>query len=133
MRRRKSLIVLSALAALLALNAVLVLAQPGAALPWSLGQQFFGPNMVRAEVVLKVGPNVRGYRIDRGTVRVVTSDSVVLLERDGTVVTVPVAPNADVRVRNRRSSLSSLRRGMRVETIREGDAPAGRVTSPPSR
>ena len=45
MRRSKGLWIV---AALLAVNATLLVAQPGLALPGSLGNYFFGPKLVRA-------------------------------------------------------------------------------------
>ena len=50
--RRKGLWII---AALLAVNATLLVAQPGLALPGSLGNYFFGPKLVRAEVLVKDG------------------------------------------------------------------------------
>ena len=59
-------------AALLVVNAVLLAAQPGLALPRSLGNYFFGPKLVRAEVVLREGNTIHDYRIDRGVIRAKT-------------------------------------------------------------
>ena len=50
-----------------------------------------------------------------------------LVEKDNTVVTVPVAPNADVRIGNRAVPLSAIRRNMQATTIHEGDQPATTV------
>ena len=129
MRKRKALVGLWTGIALLVLNAVLLVAQPGLALPNALGGAFrFGQSVVRAEVIVRKGNRTHAYRVDRGTIRAVLSDSIVLVERDGLVVTVRIAPNADVRGRGGRALVARLRRGMYVETIREGDAPATTVT-----
>ena len=126
-RRRRWLVGIGALAALLTLNAALWLAQGGLALPGSLAQYFFGPHLVRAEVILKDGGVLHDFRLDRGRVRAVTSSSLTLFERDGTLQTIPVATNATVRLDGAPSSLSALSRGMRALTIRDGDAPAQSV------
>jgi hypothetical protein len=114
-------------AALLALNAVLFVAQPGLALPGSLAGYFFGPKMIRAEVVLKDAGVLHDYRLDRGRVRAVSPGSLTLLERDGTLVVVPVAADADVRLNGRLVPLSALRRGMIATTVRDGGTPASTV------
>ena len=81
---------LLAVAALLAVNATLLLVQPGLALPGSLAAYLLGPKMVKAEVVLKEGKTTYDYRIDQGKIRAVSSTSVTLWERTGEVVTIPV-------------------------------------------
>ena len=55
---------------------------------------FFGPNMVRAEVLLKTGGVSQDYRLDRGKVRAVAPGMLMVAERDGLVVQVTVAPDA---------------------------------------
>src|ERR1051326_5989683 len=72
--------------------AALALVQGGAAGLNSLGTFFFGPKLVRAEVVTNEGGVIHDYRVDRGRIRQVTQSSLTLFERDGTLVTVPVAP-----------------------------------------
>ena len=120
-----------AVAALLVVNAVLLAAQPGfaspASLPRSLASYFFGPKLIRAEVLVKDDGVLRGYRVDRGVVRAKTNGSLTLRERDATIVEIAVSPSASISVRGRPSSFSALRRGMFVTVIREGDAPAGEV------
>lgn len=122
MRRRALWIVV----ALLAVNAVLLAAQPGLALPRSLGNYFFGPKLVRAEVVVRDG-GILEYRLDRGKLRARAGSALVVLEADGTVVTIPVADDASILVNGRRSSAAALRRGMTVTTVRLGDGPATEV------
>jgi hypothetical protein len=117
-----------AVAALLLVNAVLLAAQPGLALPPSLGNYFFGPKLVRAEVVLREGNTIHDYRIDRGVIRVKPKDGVLQLrERDGSVVSITVSPTAAVTLGGRPTTLSALRRNMTVTVIRDGDAPAFEV------
>lgn len=122
-RRTKAL---WAIAVLLAVNALLVGAQFAGAVPRGLGQYFFGPKLVRMEAVVKDGAGVRVYRIDRGRIRASRPalGAITLVERDGTVAVIPVAPDADVTLGGRTVGLAALRRGMTVTTVREGDAPA---------
>jgi hypothetical protein len=116
-----------ALVALLAVNAVLLAAQPGLALPGSLGSYFFGPKLVRAEVLVKESDGLHDYRVDRGVIRDKSPGSLTLRERDGTLVTIAVAPNAAVTLRGSPSSFSALRRGMTATVVRDGDAPASEI------
>jgi hypothetical protein len=112
---RKRSQALWAVAALLAANLVLILAQPGlaitGALPGSLAGYHIGPKLVRAAGLVKDRPE--------GTI--------TLRERDGSVVTIPVAPGATVTLRGRTVALSALRRGMTATVIRDGDAPATEI------
>ena len=117
---------IAGIAALLAVNAVLLLVQPGAALPRGLGSYFFGPRLVRAEVVV-VDNGVRQFRLDRGRLRAKRVGELVLREADGTIVVVPVAPNATILLNGAPATLKELRRGMTVVTVREGAAPASEV------
>jgi hypothetical protein len=127
MKRKRSK-ALWAVAALLLVNAVLLVAQPGwAALPGSLGNYFFGPKLVRAEVLVKERDGLHDYRIDRGVIRDKSPGSLTLRERDGTLVTIAVAPTALVTLRGRTSSFAALRRGMIATVIRDGDAPASEI------
>jgi len=116
-----------AFALLLALNAVLFVAQPGLALPGSLGSYFFGPKLVRAEVLVKDGSVLHDYRIDRGVIRAKSDGTLSVLERDGSLVTIPVAPTASITIGGRPTVFSALRRRMVVTVIRDGDAAATEV------
>lgn len=116
-----------AVAALLAVNATLLVAQPGLALPGSLGNYFFGPKLVRAEVLVKDGGVLHDYRIDRGAIRAKAGGTLTLLERDGTLVQIPVAPTAAITIGGRPAPYSALRKGMVATVIRDGDAPASEV------
>ena len=118
---------LLAVAGLLAVNATLLLVQPGLALPGSLAAYLLGPKMVKAEIVLKQGKTTYDYRIDQGKVRAVSSTSVTLWERTGEVVTIPVSPGARVTLGGKTVLLTSLKKGMRVWTVRNGSAPADTV------
>ncbi len=117
-----------AIVALLALNAVLLAAQPGLAfsngLPNNVAAYLFGPKLVRAEVVLKDGQGLRDYRIDRGVIRATSADSITLRERDNSFVKIAVAADAEITFRGRTVDLLRLRRGMLATVIRDGDAPA---------
>ena len=116
-----------AFALLLALNAVLLVAQPGLALPGSLGNYFFGPKLVRAEVLVKDGGVLHDYRVDRGVIRAKANGTLSVLERDGSLVAIPVAPTAAITIGGRPAAFSELRRGMVATVIRDGDAPATEV------
>jgi hypothetical protein len=128
MRSGKRAKALWAIAALLAVNAVLLAAQPGfarsGALPGSLANYFFGSKLIRAEVLVKDGGTLHGYRIDRGVIRSKADGTLTLRERDATLVAIPISPTASIRVRGRPASYAALRRGMTATVIREGDAPA---------
>jgi hypothetical protein len=116
-----------AVVALLAVNAVLLAAQPGFALPGSLGSYFFGPKLVRAEVLVKDADGLHDYRIDRGVLRDRGGGALTLRERDGTLVTIPVGPGTTVTIAGRLSSLAALRRGMTITAIRDDEGPATEI------
>ena len=100
----------------------------------SLGRVFFAPRFARPELVLVVQGVPRSVRIDHGrAVEVVAGSLLRLREADGTVVDVPVAPGASVRVRGRPAPVGAIRRGFLVLTAREGDGPAFAVEAYPRR
>jgi hypothetical protein len=105
----------------------LALVQSGAAGPTSLGNFFFGPKLVRAEVITNEGGTIHDYRVDRGRIRAVTPSSLTLFEKDGTLVTVPVAATADIRLDGATVPLTRLRRGFVATTVRDGAASASIV------
>ena len=115
--------------ALLALNAVLVVAQPGVALPRSLADYFFGPAMIRAEVAIQDGTVTHDYRLDQGRLLTVAParGTLRLRERDGRVVTVQVSPSARIELHGQPVPLAALRRGVRVLVVRDGEQPAETV------
>ena len=116
-----------AFALLLAVNAVLLVAQPGLALPGSLGSYFFGPKLVRAEVLVQDGGVLHDYRVDRGVIRTKADGTLSILERDGSLVTIAISPAASITLGGRPVAFSALRRRMVVTVIRDGDAPATEV------
>jgi hypothetical protein len=116
-----------AVAALLLVNAVLLGAQSGYALPGPHGNYFFGPKLVRADVLVKDGGALHLYRVDRGVIRSKANGSLLLRERDGSLVTIAVAPTAAITVHGRPAAYAALRRGMTATVIREGDSPATEV------
>jgi hypothetical protein len=120
-----------AVAALLAVNAVLLAAQPGFALPGSLpqslGSYFFGPKLVRAELLIKDADGLHDFRVDRGVLRARGGGELTLRERDGTVVTIAVDGATAVTLRGRPASLGALRKGMTITAVRDGDRPATEI------
>jgi hypothetical protein len=101
--------------------------------PTSLGESItrslFGPGLIRAEAIVKDSAGVHDYRIDRGRVRAVLrpAQALVLREADGTIATIPVAPDARIELGNRVVTFAAVRRGMQATTLREGGGPATRV------
>ena len=114
-------------AAAAATIAGLALAQGGAASLTSLGNFFFGPKLVRAEVITSEAGVIHDYRVDRGRIRLVTASSLTLAEKDGTIVSVPVAPTASVTLAGRSVLLRQLKRGFTATTVRDGSASASTV------
>jgi len=123
-RRRFALIAV----VLVALNVFFWVAQGGFALPQALIDRFFGPRMIRAEVVVQSAPGVvRDYRIDRGRIAAAAPGSITLRERDGTLVTIQVAANARIVGLGGPVDASQLRRGLRVLVFRQANSPANLV------
>jgi hypothetical protein len=106
--------------ALVALNSFFWLAAGGFALPKAIINQFFGNQLVRAEVFLQNGQD---WRIDRGVVTNVVTNSagttVTLRESDGTVVDVPVAPAARIQ-----GFARQIRKKQRVVLYHQANTPA---------
>lgn len=90
---------------------------------------YLGGGFVRGELVTRSGGVLHDYRVDRGRIRQVRPGALTLRELDGTVVTIPVADTAQVRLGGRTVTLAELRRGMNAITIRDGDAAAERVVA----
>jgi len=126
---RKTRVVALVAGLVLALNVTLALSQSSSALPGNLANRLLGPNMLRAEVVVKLGGAYHDYLLDNGRIRNLNAGSslVTLVEKDGKVVNVPVAPNARITLNGSVVPFSSLRRGLRAMTIRDGNAPAETV------
>lgn len=113
---------------LVALNVFFWVAQSGFALPQALIDRFFGPRMVRAEVVVQgERGNVRDFRIDRGQIVTAAPGSITLRERDGTLVTIQVAANARVVGLPRPADASQLRPDLRVLVFRQANSPANLI------
>jgi len=97
--------------------------------PAGLGRFFFGPRLSRAEIVVTIAGVPHVFRIDRGRARSVGPDAIELLERDGTIVSIPVNPAGRIRVNGRAAPLTAIRRGATVTTVRDGDSPAAYVAA----
>jgi len=110
--------------ALVAVNTFFWVAQGGFALPRAVINQFFGPQMVRAEVLLKNGED---WRIDRGVVTSATPTSLTLREADGTTVTLDIAPTARIQGGGRIASPGQLKRRLRVVVYHQANLPADLV------
>jgi hypothetical protein len=106
-------------------NAFFWLAQSGFALPRSLIDRFFGPRMIRAEVIVQ-GPagGINDFRLDRGVIVATNRRSLTLRELDGTTVTIPVAPGARVTGSPSVTGVADLRPPMRVLVVRRANARA---------
>jgi hypothetical protein len=114
-------------ATLVALNTFFWLAQGSFALPATLIDRFFGPRMIRAEVILGGPLAVNDFRLDRGVITAVAPGSITIRERDGTVVTVTVTPATKVFGGPRVADVSQLRPPMRVLVVRKANAPAAQI------
>ena len=111
--------------ALVAVNSFFWLAQGGFALPRAFIDQYFGPRMIRAEVVVQTPAGSDDYLIDRGVIRAVTPGTIMLKEKDGRMVTVDIAPSATVTgAGGRTRGTGVLRVGVRVLILRLANAPA---------
>src|SRR6476620_3059456 len=122
---RKRIAVASVVVAL-GVNALLLVTEPGLALPRALGSYFFGSKLVRADVVVRDG-GIREFRLDRGRIVRRGPARLVLREADRTVVIVPVAPAATVLLNGRAAALADLGPGMIATTIREGADAASEI------
>jgi hypothetical protein len=110
--------------ALIAVNSFFWLAQSGFALPMAIINQFFGGNMIRAEAVVATPGGTQDWRIDRGVITAISGTTVTLRERDATVVSIQIDPNARVQGPARIFSVAQLRRRLRVVLFRQADQPA---------
>jgi hypothetical protein len=112
---------------LVALNSFFWLAQSGFALPRAIINQFFGGNMVRAEVIVAAPGGTQDWRIDRGVITAISGSNVTLREKDGTIVTLPIDPTARVQGPARFASVGQLRKRLRIVVYRQADQPATTV------
>ncbi len=124
MRRRRFLYLA---AALIAVNSFFWLAQSGFALPSAIINQFFGGNLIRAEVLIASPTGTQDWRIDRGVITAISGTNFTLREKDGTSVTLPVDPNARVQGPARFSNVALLRRRLRVVLYHQANLPASLV------
>jgi hypothetical protein len=106
--------------------------QPAVARHRTLGR-FFGPSMLRAETVLRVGGVNHDYRVDRGRIKAISVGSITLRERDGLVLTVEVAPDAQIELKGRLVPFTALRRGMDATAISDGGEPVETLQVTPRR
>jgi hypothetical protein len=111
-------------ATLVAVNSFFWLAQSGFALPGAIINQFFGGNLIRAEVLVASPTGTQDWRIDRGVITAIAGTSITLREKDGTSVTLPVDPNARVQGPARFSNVALLRRRLRVVLYHQANLPA---------
>jgi hypothetical protein len=120
-RRRRFLVLATAL---IAVNSFFWLAQSGFALPQAIINQFFGGKMIRSEVLISAPGGTQDWRIDRGVITAISGTAVTLLEKDATVVSLQIDPNARVQGSARFASVGQLRRKLRVVIYRQADQPA---------
>ena len=117
----RRLLLLAGCAAALGVSGSALGADPAASLPagWSHAQ------------VNVVGPRGRPHTLiyDRGRVQSVGSSALALLERDGSVVTIQVAPDAVVRLNGRRVTLDAIRPGDTARTLGTDGRPATKVVA----
>jgi hypothetical protein len=110
--------------ALVAVNSFFWLAQSGFALPQAIINQFFGGKMIRSEVLISAPGGTQDWRIDRGVITAISGTAVTLVEKDATVVSLQIDPNARVQGPLRFASVAQLRRKLRVVIYRQADQPA---------
>ena len=120
-RRRRFLLLATAL---IAVNSFFWLAQSGFALPQAIINQFFGGKMIRSEVLISTPTGTQDWRIDRGVITAISGTAVTLVEKDATVVSLQIDPNARVQGPARFASVGQLRRKLRVVIYRQADQPA---------
>jgi hypothetical protein len=122
MRRRRFLYLATAL---VALNSFFWLASSGFALPKAIINQFFGGSMIRSEVLIATpGGGTQDWRIDRGVITAISGTTVTLRERDQTVVSLQIDPNARVQGSARITTVAALRKRLRIVVYRLADQPA---------
>src|SRR6185437_11458492 len=124
MRSRRFMILATVL---VALNAFFWIAGGGMALTRSIINQFFGPRMIRAEVIVQSPSGPVDWRIDRGIITAVSGTTLTVREADGTVQSVDVNPTARVQGPARFASPSKLRPRLRVVLYHQANAPADLV------
>ena len=124
MRSRRFMILATVL---VALNAFFWMAGGGMALTKAIINQFFGPRMIRAEVIVQSPGGPVDWRIDRGIITAVSGTILTVREADGTVQSVDVNPTARVQGPARFASPTKLRPRLRVVLYHQANAPADLV------
>jgi hypothetical protein len=123
-RVRLRVAVAFAASALVAAGAAVAATPPIGSLPagWS-----------HAEINVMVKGKPHTFILDRGRVQSLSSSVVVLRERDGSVVTVPVNARTRVRINGQLATLADVQPGSLVQTLRidGGAAKQLRVLAPP--
>jgi len=111
---------------LVAVNSFFWLAPGGLALSRALIDQYFGPRMIRAEVLVQTpSGGTEDYRIDRGVIRGISPGTITLREKNGDMVTIQLATDATVTgAGGRTRGTGVLRMGLRVTVLRLANAPA---------
>ena len=96
---------------------------PASTLPGYL----YGSNLVRARAIVKTGPVLHDYRVDRGKIKATAGGTVTLKEKDGVTAAILVSVTAKVQVNGRIAGFYALKRGMSAIVVRDGDEPAETV------
>jgi hypothetical protein len=84
------------------------------------------PGWSHAEINVTVNGRSHTIILDRGRVQSTSSSTIVLRERDGSIVSVPVSPATKVRVNGQPASLSAIQPGF-TATTRRVDGGAARL------
>jgi hypothetical protein len=82
------------------------------------------PGWSHAEVNVTINGQTHTLIYDRGRVQSVSSSSLVLKERDGSIVSIPVGPKTRVRVNGQPASLTDVLQGYSAWTLRVDGGPA---------
>ncbi len=114
--------------ALVALNSFFWMASGGFALSRAIINQFFGNQMIRAEVLVQTPTGAQDYFIDRGVIRTLSTGSITIREKNGDMVPLQISSTATVSGPGGRAlPATALRRGMRVIVFRIANQPADTV------
>src|SRR3954447_15130446 len=77
-----------------------------------LARYLFGPRLVRAEVIVNDRGTIRDLRVDRRRMVRLRRGAIVLRERDGRRLAIPLEPTVRVQVDSADATVSALRTGM---------------------
>ncbi len=92
--------------------------------------QLFGNAMVRAEVVVQQADGLHDIRADRGKIVAVSSTSLTLKEKDGSVVTLALSPTVSVALNGAGRQVRALKPRMNVQwALRDGDGAVTRIVA----